>query len=222
MTYNFLMLLAFCAAAHAQYYPSYDDNLSGSHGYSDYGVIDYGVNSSALLSSPRSRISRSFTTLPASYTLTASFTLKIPLTDIGTSLSLVVPFSFTFPSTSRSFDGRSFQEDSETGRSFGSTTRADLYSTLEKYIATATGMDGEACLLRAVCEVGAAPEHEDGLMGDAVTTLLTATNTYTSITNPSQHANQYAEAQLTGQMSGNCKKYAEKCPMSLFNLIERV
>ena len=62
------------------------------------------------------------------------------------------------------------------------------------------GMDGEACLLRAVCEVGAAPEHEDGLMGDAVTTLLTATNTYTSITNPSQHANQYAEAQLTGQV----------------------
>ena len=61
-------------------------------------------------------------------------------------------------------------------------------------------MDGEACLLRAVCEVGAAPEHEDGLMGDAVTTLLTATNTYTSITNPSQHANQYAEAQLTGQV----------------------
>lgn len=75
------------------------------------------------------------------YFIAASFTLKIPLTDIGTSLSLNVPFSFTFPSTTRSFDGRSFQEDSETGRSFGSTTRADLYSTMEKYIATATGLN---------------------------------------------------------------------------------
>ena len=75
------------------------------------------------------------------FNLAASFSLKIPLTDIGSSLTLTVPFSFTFPSkASRSFDGRSFEEDSETGRSFGSTTRADLYSTMEKYIATATGL----------------------------------------------------------------------------------
>ena len=55
-----------------------------------------------------------------------------------------------------------------------------------------SGADGHACLLRAVCEVGSAPEHEDGILGDFVGVLL---NT--------KHSDDkaYTDAQLEGQVS---------------------
>ena len=43
------------------------------------------------------------------------------------------------------------------------------------------GFDGHACLLRSMCEVGAAPQHDDGLFGDALNLILTASNTYTQV-----------------------------------------
>ena len=63
------------------------------------------------------------------------------------------------------------------------------------------GINGHACLLRAVCEVGSTPAHQDGLMGDAVTMLLTASSTINAV---EEGTKEYAEAQARGQVSASC------------------
>ena len=56
-------------------------------------------------------------------------------------------------------------------------------------------------MLRAICEVAIAPEHEDGLMGDALNMLLTVTNTINSVTDSYGDAQEYVDAQKTGLVS---------------------
>jgi len=50
-----------------------------------------------------------------------------------------------------------------------------MYRALENYVGMFTGADGQACLLRAMCEVGSNPFHEEGVLGDVVNFLLTGT-----------------------------------------------
>jgi hypothetical protein len=45
-----------------------------------------------------------------------------------------------------------------------------------------------------------APEHEDGVMGDIVNTLLTVSNTMNSITHVKGTEDVYVEAQAIGQV----------------------
>ena len=81
------------------------------------------------------------------------------------------------------------------------------YHLSKKYIAThsdswhtISGIDGHSCLLRSICEVAVAPEHEDGVMGDIVNTLLTVSNTMNSITHVKGTEDVYGEAQAIGQV----------------------
>ena len=40
-------------------------------------------------------------------------------------------------------------------------------------MALLTGADGHSCLLRAMCEASSTPLHDEGIIGDAITFLLT-------------------------------------------------
>ena len=59
------------------------------------------------------------------------------------------------------------------------------------------GADGQQCLLRAMCEASATPLHDEGIIGDAVTFLLT-TNFKTEENH--QRFEKYFEAQAKGQV----------------------
>ena len=142
-----------------------------------------------------------------------TFDLTMPLTDFNSEIAISVPFSFDLPSTKK----RAF-----TGRSLSSSTlavdsvRSSLYKQLEKYAGTFSGADGQACLLRAMCEVGSTPFHADGIFGDVVNFLLSANY---AAEETDERFQTYQTAQSHGQTSGDCSRYHTECPMSFFNLI---
>ena len=89
------------------------------------------------------------------------FRAAIPITDLNTAISISVPFYAPFSSTDRSSSvsvGRSLSGQAE-------YSRLNLYREMEGYVGQILRTDGHSCLLRAMCEVSANPEHQDGLMG---------------------------------------------------------
>ncbi|XP_055679744.1 uncharacterized protein LOC129787925 [Lutzomyia longipalpis] len=91
--------------------------------------------------------------------------------------------------------------------------RAILYVILEDFLTT-FGMDGKACILRAICEVHSRKLHHFGLFGEVVKLFLTASKS------PFAHLlDDYVTAQKIGEGTlgpGECFPYYKKCPRSLF------
>ncbi|XP_021935329.1 uncharacterized protein LOC110837475 [Zootermopsis nevadensis] len=90
--------------------------------------------------------------------------------------------------------------------------RALLYIVVEDLLAN-FGMDGKACLLRAICEVHGQSLHHFGLIGEIVKLFFTASK--------SPFANileEYVHAERAGQENGHgeCWRYYKACPKSLF------
>ena len=121
-----------------------------------------------------------------------SFDASIPIADLGTSLYLSMPFVFSFPTTQKSGTGRSLE-----GSSGSEGMRTALYKGVEKYMGHITGADGQSCLLRAMCEASSIPLHDEGIIGDAVTFLLT-TNYATE--EEDERFKKYFAAQAKGQV----------------------
>ena len=122
-----------------------------------------------------------------------SFDGSVPIPDLGTSIYLSMPFVFTLPTTQKSGTGRSLD-----GSGGSQGMRSSLYRGVEKYLGHITGADGQSCLLRAMCEASSIPLHDEGLIGDAVTFLLT-TNYATE--EEDERFKKYFAAQATGQVS---------------------
>ena len=93
--------------------------------------------------------------------------MSIPINDLGTSVKIFVPFTFSVPGLASRSDE---QEYDNGGRSFsgevGHPGRLNMYKQMEQYVEQIVKGDGHSCLLRAMCEVSANPQHEDGLMGE--------------------------------------------------------
>ncbi|CAH1364789.1 uncharacterized protein [Tenebrio molitor] len=91
--------------------------------------------------------------------------------------------------------------------------RALLYFVLEEFLEN-FGMDGKACLLRAICEVHAHPLQNFGLMGEMLKLFLTASKSPYS-----KMLDEYVEAENAGRGksgSSECWPYMKDCPKSLF------
>ena len=165
-----------------------------------------------------------------------SFDASIPLTDLNSAVYISVPFSFSYPSARHSsVSGRSFSGSEASLEAVGGQSpRSALYSGLESSVAHLTGADGHSCLLRAMCEASSTPRHDEGIIGDAITFLLTAN--YVS-DEPDTKFKKYFAAQARGkvknigdtkqshyfhtfQLSGDCSEWSSECPVSLFKLID--
>ncbi|KAJ8948104.1 hypothetical protein NQ318_008457 [Aromia moschata] len=92
--------------------------------------------------------------------------------------------------------------------------RALLYMVIEEFLEN-FGMNGKACLLRAICEVHAHPLKNFGLVGEMLKLFLSASK--------SPYADllvEYVEAENagSGKMGGpaECWPYMKDCPKSLF------
>ncbi|XP_075217488.1 uncharacterized protein LOC142322367 [Lycorma delicatula] len=89
--------------------------------------------------------------------------------------------------------------------------RALLYILLEDFLAN-FGMDGKACLLRAICEVhGHTSLRRFGLLGEVVQLFFTASKSPYS-----ELLEEYIEAEKAGRDDGDCWRYYKNCPKSLF------
>ena len=144
-----------------------------------------------------------------------SFDASIPLPDLNSAVYISVPFSFEYPSARSSSvsasSGRSFS-DSGLDSLGGQSPRSALYSGLESSVAHLTGADGHSCLLRAMCEASSTPLHDEGLIGDAITFLLTANY---AADEPDNKFKKYFAAQAKGQV----KKIDKSEPDSLFSIV---
>ncbi|KAK5648787.1 hypothetical protein RI129_003679 [Pyrocoelia pectoralis] len=91
--------------------------------------------------------------------------------------------------------------------------RALLYTVIEDFLDN-FGMDGKACLLRAICEVHAHPLRNMGLVGEGLKLFLSASKSPFS-----NLLNEYVEAENAGKgKSGasECWPYMKDCPKSIF------
>ncbi|XP_076667450.1 uncharacterized protein LOC143368529 [Andrena cerasifolii] len=92
--------------------------------------------------------------------------------------------------------------------------RALLYGTAEDMLAN-FGLNGKACLLRAICEIQGHPLSNFGLIGEMLKLFFTASK--------SPFANllqDYVEAERRGKFHGECWPYFKDCPKSLFRSSE--
>merc|ERR550517_355062 len=153
-----------------------------------------------------------------------SMSLDVPLVDLGTDLSLSVPFSFDFPSATTTGRAGTGYGDYYTGNAVGYgrsldssiSQRKGLFNTIEHYLGRFGGVDGRSCLKRAICEVAATPAHQDGILGDAMNLLLKV-DTEPEAFNQTP---EYADAQQVGETEKECTRFHADCPVSIFKIID--
>jgi len=90
--------------------------------------------------------------------------------------------------------------------------RAFLYQYVEDYLFT-FGMEGKACLLRAICETHQSPLLGYGLVGELLEIFLTP-----SRSSYQQKMTEYISAEMSGKAEGDCFKFERDCSRSLFKL----
>ena len=141
-----------------------------------------------------------------------TFEFEMPFPDLNTAVNIEVPFSFELPTAVTTSSGRSL---SGSGSGLGSV-RSAFYKKIESLVGTVTGGLGQPCLLRAMCEAGSNPFHDDGILGDVMTFLL-ASNFADE--EEDERFKTYLKAQSHGQLNADCSDYHKECPMSFFKLI---
>ncbi|XP_057378787.1 uncharacterized protein LOC130700817 [Daphnia carinata] len=88
-----------------------------------------------------------------------------------------------------------------------------IFKLLEKSLQT-TGIDGRACLLRAICEMQQVPFNHYSIMGEILTALLTPKRAAGNL------MQEYLEAEKLGQADAEfCITNYSGCPVSLFKMM---
>ncbi len=62
------------------------------------------------------------------------------------------------------------------------------------------------------------PQHEHGLLGDLSNLLLAPVHLLSHLPKLLTQESDYVSAQVDGRMRGNCTRYAERCPSSVFEV----
>ncbi|XP_053675914.1 uncharacterized protein LOC128726149 [Anopheles nili] len=105
------------------------------------------------------------------------------------------------------------QLPTEHKHAFHGGERALLYVVVEDFIAN-FGLDGKACMLRAICEIHSKSIEKFGLIGEMLKLFFTA-----SLSPYSEHLDEYVTAEKIGRGQdgpGECFPYYKDCPRSLF------
>ncbi|XP_049871742.1 uncharacterized protein LOC126370748 [Pectinophora gossypiella] len=96
-----------------------------------------------------------------------------------------------------------------------SVTRELAYTVLETRFKE-HGMNGRECMLRNICEAAETPLHHNGLLGHIMHIIFTP-----SSSREEGLDDAYYEAEADG-LRGDCDKYIDDCPFSLFDVITRL
>ncbi|KAF2361221.1 Protein of unknown function DM4/12 [Trinorchestia longiramus] len=142
---------------------------------------------------------------PTDSTFTITPILCVPvfnMGDIAGVLDVELPFTIKLPNET---------DINGLGRS---SDRLGIYSLLEESIER-LGVSGRACLLRAVCEVAETPLREDGLLGEVLNIVLSA-----SAGLHSPEMEEYTKAEYRGLHYGNCWSAYPDCPVSIFRVLD--
>ncbi|BES91451.1 DM4/DM12 family [Nesidiocoris tenuis] len=105
---------------------------------------------------------------------------------------------------------RSARATPETHNFFHGGERAMLYVIVEEFLSN-FGLDGKACLLRAICEVQGHSLKNFGFFGEMLKLFFTASKSPFA-----EVLNDYVAAERQGLEHGECFPYYKNCPKSLF------
>ncbi|XP_068217736.1 uncharacterized protein [Palaemon carinicauda] len=90
--------------------------------------------------------------------------------------------------------------------------REVLYKMVERSL-NAVGINGKACLLRAICEMFVEPLEHHGLIGEFLEVFFSPSRKHE---NDDERLSEYTNAELEGKSIGRCERYHEACPYSFF------
>ncbi|XP_068200734.1 uncharacterized protein [Palaemon carinicauda] len=93
------------------------------------------------------------------------------------------------------------------------TERSNMYGLLSDFM-TKAGMDGDTCVLRAVCEIGESPLDEYGLFGEFVNLIFAP-----GFRPDANHHRDEIQAEEYGRSFGNCWSAFPDCPVSLRQML---
>ncbi|XP_068212344.1 uncharacterized protein [Palaemon carinicauda] len=166
-------------------------------------------------------------TLPPETLLVLTPTLSIPVarnlpTGYHASMTISIPFKIAFDDlglTSEenpwglwpAFFRRRRDTYSLPGINWAGGDREMLYQVAEDALHN-MGLDGKACLLRAICEVFQLPLTNHGFFGEVLELFLSASRA----PHAEKRLEEYARAERVGRSSGECFEYHEACQWSLF------
>ncbi|XP_064101337.1 uncharacterized protein LOC135211997 [Macrobrachium nipponense] len=142
---------------------------------------------------------------PTGSTFTITPVLCIPVVSVGDLtgyLDIELPFTIKLPNATQVTYGRMDND------------RMGIYSVLIDTISR-FGLDGKSCLLRAVCEVAESPLRDDGLLGEIINIVLTASYGTTS-----NELYDYVNAEYYGRAYGSCWSAYPDCPVSIFKVFD--
>lgn len=100
---------------------------------------------------------------------------------------------------------------SEASALFHGGERAILYIVVEDFLAN-FGLNGKACLLRAICEVHVHSLRTYGIFGEMIKLFFTASKSPFA-----ESLSEYVKAERLGLEQGECFPYYKDCPKSLFS-----
>ncbi|XP_068217690.1 uncharacterized protein [Palaemon carinicauda] len=89
--------------------------------------------------------------------------------------------------------------------------REVLYKTVEHNLNT-VGINGKACMLRAICEMFVEPLEHHGLIGEFIEVFFSPSRKHEN----DERLSEYTKAELEGKSTGRCEQYHEACPYSFF------
>ncbi|KAG0726866.1 hypothetical protein GWK47_035746 [Chionoecetes opilio] len=145
--------------------------------------------------------------LPLGYSssMTISVPIKISFDDLGLT-SEENPFGI-FPD----FFYRRKREADLPGISWAGGDREMMYQVIEDSLHN-LGMDGQACLLRAICEMFQTPLVNHGFVGEVLELFLSASRA----PHADKRLGDYLAAERVGRSTGDCSGYHLMCDQSLF------
>ncbi|XP_068212345.1 uncharacterized protein [Palaemon carinicauda] len=166
-------------------------------------------------------------TLPPTTLLVLTPTLNLPVarnlpTGYGASMTISIPFKISFDDlgvTSEenpwglwpAFFRKRRDTQSLPGINWAGGDREMLYQIAEEALHN-MGLDGKACLLRAICEVFQLPLTNHGFFGEVLELFLSASRA----PHADKRLEEYTRAERIGRSSGECFEYHEACQWSLF------
>nr|XP_053649536.1 uncharacterized protein LOC128700384 [Cherax quadricarinatus]XP_053649537.1 uncharacterized protein LOC128700384 [Cherax quadricarinatus]XP_053649538.1 uncharacterized protein LOC128700384 [Cherax quadricarinatus] len=148
--------------------------------------------------------------LPLGYgaSMTISIPFKIAFDDLGLT-SEENPFGF-FPSFGL-FRKKREAFTTLPGINWAGGDREMMYQVVEDTLDN-LGMNGKACLLRAICEIFQVPLINHGFFGEVLELFFSAARSPHS----DKRLRDYTMAEEIGKTSGDCTDFHYECPHSLF------
>ncbi|XP_069166974.1 uncharacterized protein [Procambarus clarkii] len=187
---------------------------------SDNQTSSVGYQSGFLYVTPERRLK-----MPPASVLILTPTLSLPMDrnlglGFGASMTTSFPFRIDFDTLGMTSEDNTWginrkKREVPTPGDLAGGDREVMYRVVEKSM-EALGVDGKACLLRAICELSQSPLTNHGFFGEVLQLFLSPSRS----TSPTRHRLQeYTEAEQQGKSEDRCLHYFQACPYSFFSSV---